>query len=158
MIQNPTTAMLRRRSAFDYFGRRPTLIFALLLCVSGCTGSQRDEDFIPDEDKARRALETYFASWQRQEPAANTSKGVACCDTLRTGGRALENYAILGLIPSEAPRCFAVRLSLANPSEEIRERYVVLGLDPLWVMRYPDYEVVMHWCPPEPKTNNGVAQ
>ena len=43
-----------------------------------------------------------------------------------------------------------VRLVLAGPAEERRERYVVVGLDPVWVFAYPDYEMLMHWDHPMP--------
>jgi hypothetical protein len=71
-------------------------------------------------------------------------------DELRQKGRTLKGYSILGPVPTEAPLCFAVQLTLGNPAGELRERYVVLGLDPLWVWRYDDYVMLMHWSHPMP--------
>ena len=60
----------------------------------------------------------------------------------------LTGYKILGQVSAEAPVCFAVQLSLNNPPEERRERYVVVGIDPLWVWRYDEYVMITHWCQP----------
>jgi hypothetical protein len=53
-----------------------------------------------------------------------------------------------GPTAGDAERCDAVRLTFDGPREEVRTRFVVFGQDPVWVMRYEDYEMVMHWCPP----------
>ena len=53
-------------------------------------------------------------------------------DGLRTKGRTLSRF-ILGPVPADAPRCFAVQLTLGNPPADMRERYVVVGIDPIWV-------------------------
>lgn len=117
------------------------------VCV-GCTGPPRAEDYIPSEDAARTALEAYLQSWARGEtgtPVPNTSPAVEVADGLRLKGHTLVKYEILGPVPGDAPRCFAVKLALGNPTLELRERYVVLGLDPIWVWRYDDYLMITHW-------------
>jgi len=122
-----------------------------LVAIPLLSRHQRYEDFIPAEDSARRALEAHLAAWQRGEsvqPVANTSPAVMGADGLQAAGKKLEAYTILGPVAADAPRCFAVRLTVAG--EERRERYVVIGLDPLWVMRYDDYEMLLHWDHPMP--------
>ena len=123
--------------------------WAALLLVAGCAGrGPRAEDFVPPEDAARAALDAALAAWARGElktPVPGTSPGVEVADGLRAKGRLLLKYEILGPVPADAPRCFAVRLTLGNPAEERRERYVVLGLDPVWVWRYEDYVMLTHW-------------
>jgi hypothetical protein len=42
-------------------------------------------------------------------------------------------------------RPFAVRLILGEPREIVATRYLVLGLDPLWVFRQEDFERMLHW-------------
>jgi hypothetical protein len=135
----------------------------LLACASGlfiallsgsCGGTQRNEDFVPSDTAARQALETYLSAWQRGErevAIANTTPQVMASDSLRASGRSLSGFTVVGPVAGDAARCFAVRLSLTSPTEEMRERYVVIGLDPLWVFRYPDYEMLMHWDHPMPK-------
>jgi len=131
---------------------RKAVLLIALTCV-GCSSHQRAEDFVPAEAAARRALEVYLEAWQRGHGAVevpNTSPRVMGADSLHATGRKLERFTVVGPTPSEAPRCFAVRLNLGSPTEEVRERYVVVGLDPIWVFRYPDYEMLMHWDHPMP--------
>ena len=47
--------------------------------------------------------------------------------------------------PADAECCYAVRLFLENPTQEQTVRFVVLGLDPVWVMRHEDYMMTLHW-------------
>jgi hypothetical protein len=128
----------------------------LLLALVGiaCSSKQkREQDFVPSPDTARRALDAYLAAWQAGEIAPNipgTSPVVAVTDTLRSAGRPLRSYRILGTVPSDAPCCLAVRLMLDNPPQEVRERYVVIGIDPIHVIRHDDFETVTHWCNPSP--------
>jgi hypothetical protein len=120
----------------------------LLIAVLGCGGSQRNEDFIPSEAAARAALEAYLSAWKRGDKSPtvpDTQPPVLVADELRAKGRTLSEFAVLGLVPADAPRCFAVRLTLGNPREEMRERYVVVGADPIWVWRYDDYVMITHW-------------
>jgi hypothetical protein len=120
----------------------------LALAFVGCSSHHRNEDFVPAEAAARRALEVYLHAWQQGHHAdevPNTSPRVIGGDSLHAAGRKLEGFTVVGPAPGDAPRCFAVRLKLDGPAEEVRERYVVVGLDPIWVFRYPDYEMLMHW-------------
>lgn len=128
-----------------------TVLF--LAAVFGCTTKQRNEDFVPADDVAQRSLDRYLSAWRAGEPGetvCGTSPPISSADTLRAGGRKLEGYEILGPTPADVQRCYAVRLTLGNPHEEVRERYVVVGLDPIWVIRHEDYEKITHWCEPSP--------
>ncbi|HVW02959.1 MAG TPA: hypothetical protein VHB77_21545, partial [Planctomycetaceae bacterium] len=55
------------------------------------------------------------------------------------------SYQILGEVPGDTPRCYAVRLKLTDPDAEERARFVVVGIDPLWVFRYEDFQLIAHW-------------
>lgn len=126
---------------------RAGLLAAVVAC--GCSGSgPRADEFVPTEDAARRALASSLDAWRDRGPAAKVTEArpaVETADGLRTPGRTLLKYDILGPVPGDAPRCFAVRLTLANPPQELKERYVVLGIDPLWVWRYDDFLMLTHW-------------
>lgn len=121
----------------------------LALLAAGCDRNPRAEDFVPAEDAARAALDAYLRAWAAGDITSTTIPGtqppVAVADDLRAGGRTLTGYTILGPTPTEAPRCFAVQLKLGNPAADVRERYVVVGLDPVWVWRYDDYLMVTRW-------------
>jgi hypothetical protein len=58
-------------------------------------------------------------------------------------------FEVLGPIDLGVGRGFTVRLDLApeqegQPAEQV-VRYVVFGVDPLWVFRLEDYERISHW-------------
>lgn len=124
-----------------------------LVAAAGCSGDPRAEDFVPPEDAARAALEAYLRAWAAGDTGPTvpgTNPSVAVADELRQKGRTLAGYTVLGPTPAEAPRCFAVQLKLGNPAAEVRERYVVVGIDPVWVWRYDDYLMITHWDHPAP--------
>ena len=121
------------------------LLAACLGCAERKPGA---EEFVPTEDVARGALDACLKSWMEgltPTPVPGTKPPVQSVDGLRTKGRTLLKYEILGPVPADAPRCFAVRMTLGNPAQELRERYVVLGLDPIWVWRHDDYVMISHW-------------
>jgi hypothetical protein len=131
------------------FTVRGSLIALLLGVVSlGCSSHQRNEDFIPEEQRARQALESYLSAWQKgnfEQAVPDTKPVVMSGDSLHAAHRPLKEFTILGPVAADAHRCYAVRLVLDAPHEERRDRYVVIGIDPLWVMLYDDYEMVLHW-------------
>lgn len=129
------------------------LVLALFAAGCGCSRSPRAEEFVPKEEAARAALDAYLRAWSQGhtgQAVPDTSPPVMAVDDLRQKGRTLKRYTILGPTPTDAPLCFAVQLVLGNPDGEIRERYVVIGLDPLWVWRYDDYLMITHWSHPMP--------
>lgn len=131
--------------------RAAAVVLALL--AAGCSGNPRAEDFTPPEDAARAALDAYLRAWaagDTGDTVPGTQPPVQVADGLRTKGRTLDGYSILGPTPADAPRCFAVQLKLGNPAAEVRERYVVVGIDPIWVWRYDDYLMITHWDHPPP--------
>lgn len=128
------------------------LAVLMLALVVGC--GQRNptaEEFIPPEDVVQSALDRCLGAWAKGEstsPVAGTYPPIHLIDGLRTKERKLLKYEILGPTPADAARCIAVRLTLGNPSQEIRERYVVVGIDPIWVWRLDDYVMLTHWNHP----------
>ncbi|MBX9584205.1 MAG: hypothetical protein K2X87_28230 [Gemmataceae bacterium] len=136
-------------------GSRPPLAWAalVLLAAAGCDRNPRAEDFVPPEEAARAALDAYLRAWaagSTADPVPGTRPPVQVADELRSKGRTLSGYTILGPTPADAPRCFAVQLKLGNPPAEVRERYVVVGIDPVWVWRYDDYLMITRWEHPVP--------
>ena len=118
------------------------------LVVAGCGGDLSNARYIPQADAARQALETALRSWKEGKPPGKlegTAPTVIVVDTGRRADQTLRDFTILGETPGEGPRCFAARLRLDNPTEEQRVRFVVFGIDPLWVYRYEDYEMMIHW-------------
>lgn len=123
------------------------------MLAAGCSRNPRAEDFVPPEDAARAALDAYLKAWaagDTGDAVPGTDPPVMVADELRADGRTLAGYTILGPTPADAPRCFAVTLKLGNPPAEVRERYVVVGIDPVWVWRYDDYLMMTQWHHPPP--------
>jgi hypothetical protein len=101
-------------------------------------------------------------AWKKGEPAglvAGTKQpAIHVIDSHRTPGQNLSQYEILGEVPGNAPRCFAVKAYLSAPEKEERLRYIVVGIDPLWVFRQEDYDLLSHWSHPMgEKPKNGAA-
>lgn len=137
----------------------PRWVWISLVCVSsllaglswwfgGTAVVRSDADFIPSDavcqEALRRALEAWVAG-AAAGPVAGTSPVVHVTDSTRVQQRPLLSWEIPGRVPGNAPRCYAVRLQLDQPREERRERYVVIGIDPLWVFRHEDYDLLLHW-------------
>jgi hypothetical protein len=135
-------------------GRKPlacAVVAALL--AGGCGGPRAGyERFIPPEEAARRALETALTAWREGQPPGGVVRQAApaiqLVDSQQKPGRKLAGFTVLGPTTGDADRCYAARLTFDGPREEVRARFVVFGQDPVWVMRYEDYEMMMHWCAP----------
>ena len=112
-----------------------------LLAVVGCS-TQKVEDFKPPADRAQQALETVLNHWKSGQPPdqiPGTSPAILVLDSKWKSGQKLTNYEILGEEPGTDPRFFKVRLTLAKGGAQ-EARYVVVGIDPIWVYREEDYQ------------------
>jgi hypothetical protein len=132
--------------------------FVLAALLMGCGRQDPYARYIPDEHAAESALKAALEAWKDGAAVgpvpATVKPQVIVVDSWREPKRKLQSYQILGEVPGNTPRCYAVRLNLTNPVAEDRVRFVVLGIDPLWVYRYEDFELVAHWDHrmPEDKT------
>jgi hypothetical protein len=134
-----------------FTNERPRVWAALfagaLLLAGGCRSN--NQRFIPAEEAARRTLETALTAWQNGTVppglVQEASPAIQLVDTHHHPNQKLTAFTVLGPTTGDAHRCYAVRLTFDNPREEVRARFVVLGLDPLWVLRYEDYEMISHW-------------
>lgn len=135
--------------------KRPTMAlatFALLMAgLAGCGGSAGMERYVPSVESGRSALEAALAAWQEEIPPGRIDSVrpvVMLVDTQRRKGQSLSKFQIQGETAGDGPRCFSVQATLKNPDEEQILRFVVVGIDPLWVFRYEDYELMAHWDHP----------
>jgi hypothetical protein len=74
-----------------------------------------------------------------------TTPAVQYVDELRPQGQRLLGFQILGEVPGGGPRTFTVALETDDPSGKQTARYVVVGVDPLWVFRQEDFDKMAHW-------------
>jgi hypothetical protein len=142
--------------------RKTATAAALMTCIAlsaflGCQKARTNADFIPSQNQSLKALKAALDAWKGGKPSGpvpGTSPVVHVTDSSRVTGQSLDDYEILGDVPGNAPRCFAVELKLSNPAEEKRERFTIVGIDPLWIFRHEDYDLLLHWehqMPPESK-------
>jgi hypothetical protein len=118
------------------------------LCGCARPSEAAKKSFIPAPELARAALEAALTDWQTGLPPGQIDRlpvMVQVIDQRRKEGQELEEFEILGEAPGSAPRCFAVRLRLRHPEAEEKVRYVVVGIDPLWVFRQEDFDGLSHW-------------
>jgi hypothetical protein len=140
------------------FGKR-ALPAALLAALAawGCRGrSEGYERYVPPPGPARAALAAVLDAWRDGHPpeeAVGPRGNVHVVDKQRRPGQRLAQYEILGEIAADNARGFAVRLTLEDPDEHPVVRFLVLGVEPLWVFRQDDFEMISHWMHPmdEPK-------
>ena len=128
---------------------RHTWIVVLLACAvfpAGC-GRRTSSDYIPSEQRCRQALVAALDAWKRGEAPGRIegTPAVQVGDTLRRPGQILESYEVLGELPSDQGRQFAVRVVLSRPHAEEKINFILIGIDPIWVFRQEEYDMVTHW-------------
>jgi hypothetical protein len=106
------------------------------------------KQFVPSSEGARAALAAVLEDWHAGLAPRHIDRldvGVEVIDKQRKEGQELADFEILGEVPGEGGRCFAVRLVLRDPDAEFKARFVVVGINPLWVFRQEDYDLLNHW-------------
>lgn len=125
---------------------RSLLMLLFLLGIAGC--GQTAKNYTPSVSVAEAALHKGLDAWVAGKPPGEIpemSPAVHVIDAGRKPNQTLTSYRILGETRGPSGRTFAVVLTLANPDEELKAQYIVVGIDPLWVFRQEDYELLSHW-------------
>jgi len=120
----------------------------ILVSVCGCSGKSYQK-YIPASGTAQQALEEVLATWKNGQAMGRIesfSPPIQVLDSRWLKGRTLRDYEILGEVHEDGPRCFTARLILDQPREEQKVRYYVFGIEPLWVCRQEDYDMINHWA------------
>jgi hypothetical protein len=138
----------------------------ICLAMAGfCAGCAREPDpvqrYVPPPELARAAVDAVLSDWQEGRSLGSIDRLVVkiqVSDNQRRKGQKLEEFEILGEVPSATPRCFAVRLRFSQPEAEEKVRYVVVGIDPLWVFRQEDIDMLSHWDHPMPSETTEGAE
>jgi hypothetical protein len=123
-------------------------ILLLLTVALFCGCKEGAKRFVPAPNVARQALVDALDAWKSGQPSgavANTAPQVHVTDNLRKAQQRLIAYTILGEKASRSGRTFMVELSMESPVEKLKAEYIIVGIDPLWVFRREDYELLMHW-------------
>ncbi len=126
-----------------------TIGLTAITLLAGCQERPVDPNrFIPKADEARRAVsEALTARRENLTPEQISKSGskARLIDNQHKAGQSLKAFAILGEVAADKARGFAVRLTLENPEEEQQARYLVYGVDPIWVFRQEDFDLITHW-------------
>jgi hypothetical protein len=127
----------------------PLAVLVIIACsTTGCNSeASAIQRFIPSQESSQAAISKAFDAWKTGTPAGpvpDTSPLIHLTDNHRRPSEKLISYRILGEVPGDTPRCYAVELKFDPPRDE-RARYVVVGIDPLWVFRLEDYQLLAHW-------------
>ncbi len=125
------------------------VLFAACVISCGCGQYDRSSQFIPSVTVAESAVKAGMEAWKKGEPVGLvrgvTKPAVHVVDSHRRPDQQIDRYEILGEVPGNAPRCFAVKAKLSGSDTIERLRYIVVGIDPLWVFRQEDYDLLSHW-------------
>ena len=119
----------------------------ILAGACGCSGKSYQK-YIPASGTAREALDEVLAAWKDGKAMGrieSLSRPIQVLDSRWLKRRGLRDYEILGEVHEDGPRCFTTRLVLDRPAEEQKVRYYVFGIEPLWVCRQEDYDMINHW-------------
>ena len=136
------------RSIAELSSRVILCLAAAAFCGCARQSEAAKQSFVPPPELSRAALEAVLIDWQTGLPPGQIDRlpvTVQVVDQHRKEGQELEEFEIMGEAPGSAPRCFAVRLKLRRPEAEEKVRYVVVGIDPLWVFREEDFDGLSHW-------------
>jgi hypothetical protein len=134
--------------------RRIAGVVAACAGLWGCRGEAElnPKRFIPPSATARAALSTALESWRAGRPSGRIESKrqpaqIQYVDSLRKPDQRLRGFAILGEVPHDDYRCFKVRLDLDPPPLEDQPpvRYFVFGINPIWVYRAEELEMITHW-------------
>lgn len=120
----------------------------VLTLTLGCGRRDPASKFVPPPGDAQAVLIAALEDWKAGAPTgpvANSPRSAFIVDSARRDRPKLADYKILGETPGNAPRCYAVHLFWANPEREERTRFVIVGIDPLWIFRQEDFDLLMHW-------------
>lgn len=123
-------------------------VLQLLVAAAICGCVDHASKYTPSAAAAEAALRCALDAWKAGQPVGpvpDTKPVIHVTDGGRKTGQTLERYEVLGETRGTAGRTFVVQLHLANPEERLKARYVLVGIDPLWVFRQEDYELLMHW-------------
>lgn len=121
---------------------------AFVTLLSGCHQEPEKgyESYIPPAESARaglaRAMEGWLKGLPPGESGSNTRPEVHIVDQTRRADQKLARYEILGEVPAENARAFAVRVTYSGKDEPEILRYFAVGVDPMWIFRREDYESI----------------
>jgi hypothetical protein len=127
---------------------RPAGIWLVIVAaLLGCQRTNSRDRYVPAVERARSALEQSLGGWKNGKTSAIEVSGVHVDfeDMRRQRGRRLLSYEMIGEVSGEDGRWFEVELNLDQPTESVRTRYIVIGINPLLVSRQEEFQNMVRW-------------
>jgi hypothetical protein len=118
------------------------------ICLGGCGSSNSEARYVPEATVARKALTAAMTAWQHNGGTSlvlDDNTPIEVIDKHRRPGQALSKFNILGEVSGDGGRWFQVELHFDRPAQTEHARYIVVGINPLWIFRQQDYELLGHW-------------
>lgn len=134
------------------------LAWLSMIAAAGCSRNDPGR-FRPASDVAKAALSAALNRWMTGGNESLHLKGdiaVELIDKQRPPGQRLKSFRVVGEVSGDGGRWFEVELTLVDPDEVAHDRYVVVGINPLWVFRQADYEMLQHWDHPMPAPSPAI--
>jgi hypothetical protein len=132
---------MSHRSPYRCF--QGTALLALSLVTVGCSGQSSVESFHPKGDVAQEALEAALTAWQNGQAKPGLIEDydppVQVQDDAWNAGSKLKSFEIVEALPGDSPRKFTVKLTIEGEAAPTEITYVVVGKNPLHVMREKEY-------------------
>jgi hypothetical protein len=118
------------------------------LAAAGCGSRPSADRFTPADALARAAIHEALSAWKEGRPAGRAGAGgpaIKVADVAQKSTSRPSGFNIIGEVAGPKPRTYAVRLQFSDPPSERPVKYLVVGIDPLWVFQERDYELISHW-------------
>lgn len=121
------------------------LLGTVVAALGGCRPEPTSgfERYIPPAETARGHLSHALEGWRQglaPGESGSTRPEVHIVDQTRRVDQKLVRYEILGEVPAENARAFAVRVTYDGVDEPEILRFFAIGVDPMWIFRREDYE------------------
>lgn len=104
--------------------------------------------YVPTSESARAGLVQVMDDWLEgisPEDSGARHPKVHIVDQTRRPDQRLVRYEIMGEMPADNARAFAVRVHYDGADESEVVRFLAVGVEPLWIFREEDYETIwMH--------------
>ena len=120
-------------------------MFLMLFTITGCGSGSSVTSFHPQGSVAKTALTTALDAWKsgQEKPGSITTQkpAIEVQDSVWGSGRKLKSFEVgEEQAAKDGPPRFTVELTFADKPETEKTDYVVVGKDPLWVMREKDFQ------------------
>jgi hypothetical protein len=150
----------------NWYPRSPvrlvTLGGAFVTLLAGCHQEPKNpfERYIPSSGSARAGVTSAMEGWLKglspEASGSSSSPEVHVVDQTRRADQKLARYEILGEVPAENARAFALRVTYEGTDEPEIVRFIAVGVDPMWIFRREDYEGIWQHQEEAPADRAGV--